>query len=138
MKNYIVYEKETGRIIRSGFCSDMDFDLQAQENESLLEGIVSVQGYIDNGNFVPFPKKPFSFYLFDYTTKQWYDPRTKETQWGVVREQRNNLLASSDWTQLLDIYIPNKSAWAAYRQQLRDVTTQSDPFNIIWPTPPQG
>ena len=27
-------------------------------------------------------------------------------------------------------------AWRTYRQQLRDVTSQPDPFNIVWPTPP--
>jgi hypothetical protein len=43
-----------------------------------------------------------------------------------------------DWTQLLDVNLPNKSIWAVYRQNLRNITTQPDPFNIIWPTPPQG
>jgi hypothetical protein len=26
--------------------------------------------------------------------------------------------------------------WSAYRQALRDVTTQTDPFSITWPTKP--
>ena len=26
--------------------------------------------------------------------------------------------------------------WLDYRQAMRDVTEQSDPLNIIWPTPP--
>jgi hypothetical protein len=82
---------------------------------------------------VAFPPKPSSFHTFDYTTKQWIDPRTNETQWAVVRIERNKLLAGSDWTQMPDAPEPNKAAWATYRQALRDITGQADPFNIVWP-----
>lgn len=60
-----------------------------------------------------------------------------ETVWPVIRAQRDALLAKSDWTQLPDVPLPAKAAWAEYRQALRDVTQQTDPHNIIWPTPPQ-
>lgn len=56
-----------------------------------------------------------------------------DTQWAVVRSQRNQMLKDCDWTQLPDSLV-DKAAWATYRQELRDVTKQSDPFNIIWPT----
>lgn len=138
MKNYIIYIKSTGQIVRFGTCEDFDFEIQTQEGESILDGQVAGESYIDNGNIVLIPNKPDVFYLFNYQTKQWYDPRTNETQWAVVRSQRDKLLQTSDWTQLLDINLPNKSIWAVYRQNLRDITKQSDPFNIIWPTPPQG
>jgi len=36
-----------------------------------------------------------------------------------------------------DVEISTKAAWATYRQELRDITTQSDPFNIIWPSKPE-
>lgn len=50
---------------------------------------------------------------------------------------RNQFLTSSDWTQLPDVTIANKPAWAVYRQALRDITAQSGfPFNINWPTRP--
>jgi hypothetical protein len=42
------------------------------------------------------------------------------------------MLKDCDWTQLADSPV-NKTAWAAYRQALRDITAQSDPFNIEWP-----
>lgn len=38
---------------------------------------------------------------------------------------------------LADIPAQTKSLWEPYRQELRDVTSQSDPFNIVWPTLPQ-
>lgn len=57
-------------------------------------------------------------------------------QWEETRMKRNALLGDSDWTQLSDVSGIDKTAWATYRQQLRDITTQADPFNITWPTEP--
>jgi len=54
------------------------------------------------------------------------------TQWQVIRTQRNQMLKDSDWTQVLDSPV-DKAAWATYRQALRDITTQADPFNVEWP-----
>jgi hypothetical protein len=53
-------------------------------------------------------------------------------QWGVVRAERNKLLAACDWTQLPDASA-DAAAWATYRQALRDITSQANPFNIVWP-----
>lgn len=58
-----------------------------------------------------------------------------EAQWSAVRADRNQRLADCDWTQLPDAPV-NAEDWASYRQALRDITTQSDPFNIQWPTEP--
>ena len=61
-----------------------------------------------------------------------------EQEWNGVRHRRNFVLSRSDWTQLPDAPLINTqmAAWATYRQALRDVTTQSDPFNILWPLSP--
>jgi len=61
-----------------------------------------------------------------------------ERQWDAVRADRNARLAASDWTQLADVPLneEEKAAWATYRQALRDVTTQVDPFEITWPEAP--
>lgn len=58
-----------------------------------------------------------------------------DAQWAVIRTERNALLAASDWTQLPDAPV-DAAAWAKYRQALRDVTQQPDPFNIVWPAEP--
>ena len=55
-----------------------------------------------------------------------------DTQWSAIRSARNELLKDSDWTQLSDSPV-DKAAWALYRQALRDITKQPDPFNISWP-----
>ena len=65
------------------------------------------------------------------------EPRPDEEVWPVIRARRAALLAESDWTQLPDVPLPTKEAWATYRQALRDITLQPDPHNIIWPTQPQ-
>jgi len=56
-------------------------------------------------------------------------------QWDVVRAERNKLLAACDWTQLPDASA-DATAWAAHRQALRDITSQANPFNIVWPAEP--
>ena len=53
-----------------------------------------------------------------------------------ARATRNDLLSSSDWTQVSDAPA-NKSAWASYRVLLRNIPAQSGfPDTITWPTAP--
>jgi hypothetical protein len=59
-----------------------------------------------------------------------------ENQWFIVRTQRNELLTECDWTQLADIPTETKELWQSYRQTLRDITSQSNPFSINWPVKP--
>lgn len=49
---------------------------------------------------------------------------------------RNALLAVSDWTQLPDVSISDKTDWATYRQQLRDLTNNPNWPNVDFPEPP--
>tara|TARA_R100000353_G_scaffold3362_4_gene5210 strand:- start:2367 stop:2636 length:270 start_codon:yes stop_codon:yes gene_type:complete len=55
-------------------------------------------------------------------------------QWNQVRFQRNEKLAETDWRASSDLTLSDD--WKSYRQALRDITTQSDPYNIAWPTEP--
>lgn len=59
---------------------------------------------------------------------EWYEQR--------MRTRRNELLVSSDWTQLPDAPV-NAAAWADYRQQLRDFpdTWTAGP-TVDFPDPP--
>jgi len=57
------------------------------------------------------------------------------SQWMKVRSERDSLLIACDWTQLPDAPV-DSIVWAAYRQALRDITEQEDPFNIVWPSEP--
>jgi hypothetical protein len=83
-------------------------------------------------------ESPGEFYRFEFSSKQWVPDTTEAIR--VVRARRDELLQQSDWTDTLsaknrlgqELY----DQWQTYRQALRDVTSQPDPFNIVWPTPP--
>ena len=56
-----------------------------------------------------------------------------------VRKERDALLAECDWVTLkaADTNTSVDDDWAAYRQSLRDVTTQDGfPYTVTWPTKP--
>ncbi|MCC2602744.1 tail fiber assembly protein [Sphingopyxis yananensis] len=58
-----------------------------------------------------------------------------------MRSRRDNLLSQSDHTQMPDYPLTSeqRTAWADYRQQLRDLPeTITDPADIIWPVAPTG
>ena len=53
-----------------------------------------------------------------------------------VRATRGEKLKETDWTQVADAPV-DKTAWAAYRQALRDITGQEGfPWTITWPEQP--
>lgn len=57
---------------------------------------------------------------------------------SACRSQRNQLLSSSDWTQLPDVPDSVKTKWSVYRQALRDIPQQSGfPVDVEWPEQPQ-
>lgn len=62
-------------------------------------------------------------------------PEDIAREWEGIRQERNRLLSECDWTQTPDA-TADKQAWLVYRQALRDITTQTDPINIVWPVPP--
>lgn len=57
---------------------------------------------------------------------------------NLETEDGFNLLQASDWAALPDVplTVEKRAEWANYRQALRDVTLQEDPFNITWPIQP--
>lgn len=56
-----------------------------------------------------------------------------------IRKHRADCLALCDWTQVSDapLTASQRTAWAAYRQSLRDLPSQPGfPASVTWPTPP--
>ena len=132
MKQFIAY-KANGQITKTGICQDETFALQG---DYVMEGTANdATQYIKNGQLVDMPPKPNGEFEFDYKTETW-EPNV-QMQWAMVKSQRNQLLAASDWTQLPDVPLATKEAWATYRQALRDITNQPDPFTIQWPAQPE-
>ena len=65
-----------------------------------------------------------------------YKARKDAEQATNVRNQRTEKLNDCDWTQIADS-TADKTAWATYRQALRDVPLQTGfPWEITWPTQP--
>ena len=78
-----------------------------------------------------------SHFIGDDTAK---DKRILDQKWADIRTKRNRLLTESDWVVVkakethANASIP--SDWVDYRTELRDITKQSDPDDITWPTKP--
>ena len=68
------------------------------------------------------------------------DARILAGKWADIRTRRNRELTESDWVVVkakeehINESIP--SDWMDYRTALRDITKQSDPDDITWPTKP--
>ncbi len=62
------------------------------------------------------------------------DARLLADKWESVRSERNSKLAETDYLALGDNTL--STVMKKYRQELRDVPTQSDPDNITWPVKP--
>ena len=64
----------------------------------------------------------------------------------LLREERNDRLIETDWTQMNDISSETKAKWSAYRQALRDMPATASPqldaghqldmTSVTWPTKP--
>jgi Phage tail assembly chaperone protein len=136
----LYYNPDTGRILR--YCSAPqpdELDALPAGTQCLESPFVDVgAAYVLDGKVVVIPKRPSDMHLFDWDAKVWVDQMTPAIKWAEVRGRRNYLLLETDWTHLPDtpLAAQSKQAWAQYRQALRDITAQSDPFHIVWPTPP--
>ena len=59
-----------------------------------------------------------------------------EWRWERIRIHRDNLLKDSDWRMVEDAPW-DKTAWASYRQALRDLPESvTNPADIVFPNPP--
>lgn len=126
----ILFDKNTLKI--SGYCSSAqpeveDYKLMSLKDEDDIRWIVINKDNKDNYS-----------YKIDEELKNAAALEDKEYAWKIVRNKRNSLLQSCDWTQLTDCDLTSseKSKWKIYRQSLRDITTCSDPKNINWPDKP--
>ena len=126
MKNFIVSDNK-GVILRTGTCSDIDLELQSNNDEFVMEGICedSDNHTVVNGQLIYTPKVP-----------------TVDEVQDEIRETRNYRLRASDWTQMPDAPLSDskKLEWATYRQQLRDLPSlylnETDINNVVFPEKP--
>lgn len=98
-------------------------------HNQLTEKLVPVTPYIENSTVYTVQVESLSPEEIAANT---------QSEWALVRNLRDKKLAECDWTQLADVPInaETKTAWTTYRQELRDITKQLDPYNIVWPKAP--
>ena len=60
-----------------------------------------------------------------------------EDNMKILRMERNNKLAETDWTQSRDVTLSNDADWKTYRQALRDITKDYTSLDdVVWPEKP--
>lgn len=123
MKSYVIYDTTTGYVIKTVTGSERLAQLNTKDGQAYIEGrVTEPDKMVVDGEIVDRPK----------TEEELYREAV-----GQVLMRRSAELNGSDWTQITDVPLANKEAWATYRQALRDITAQEGyPFNVIWPTPP--
>ena len=134
------YSGETGYTIVE--CTDEDVQARlVQLSDYQAEGVYNIKYYaskrdaeeildIDGKSHDP-KQYVQSHFVPDDTAK---DARLLADKWANVRRDRNSKLAETDYLALSDNTLADNMK--TYRQELRDVPTQSDPDNITWPTKP--
>ena len=95
--------------------------------------------YYANGEFLEKPEKPADCYFWSGNCWE-FDDKLFALE---LRSARNIKLSASDWTQMPDAPLTEqqRTAWAIYRQSLRDVPQNNlnaeSIDDIIWPTKPE-
>lgn len=76
--------------------------------------------------------------MMSYLDKVFAPDLDDEVRWERIRIYRDFLLKDSDWRMVEDACW-DKTLWAQYRQELRDLPqTQKDPSKIIFPSAPDA
>jgi hypothetical protein len=135
MISYYLYNDD-GQIVMTGSCCEPDLNLQKRPDLHLARGVADLRTqYVDKrGKLREMSARPSPFHTFNYKTKRWVGDES--AAWAGARARRAELLAASDWTQLPDVPAGTRERWAEYRQALRDITNQENPYSIAWPSEP--
>ena len=99
-----------------------------RDHDRLTQKLISCDPVLENGWV-------YKVAVADLTAEEIQS--AKDSAMAQIRGQRNSLLSACDWTQIADS-TADKTAWAAYRQALRDLpSTVSDARTFSdWPHDP--
>lgn len=141
MKEFTVFNEETGQVLRTGVCPDDLIPIQAMDGEQSIEGrFPDEEFYFQESSPIRIPDKPYGNFKWSNIKKAWEEIPTNIITDELIQnvlQKRQILLSGSDWTQLPDVPLETKSAWATYRQALRDITNQPGfPESVLWPNQP--
>jgi hypothetical protein len=96
MTTYALYKTATGQVIQTVTqpfgLPEVPPGLSGHAYVEVDDAFSDADGYISNGATVKFPMRPSASHAFDWTAKQWFDPRTlqdlKDAQWEEVKRWR--------------------------------------------------
>jgi len=124
MKKVTFFELSSGKITRKAVLED----------DMIVANLSDGEGWIE-GHFDSETKMIFEGFVVDIPPEE-IESYEIESAWKNLRETRNSILFGTDWTQAPDAPV-DRAAWAAYRQELRDLPENTtDPRNVVWPTLP--
>ena len=141
------YSGETGYTIVECRDEDVQAWLVQLDDYTSIDGVYNIKYYaskrdaeeildIDGNSHDPKQYVQSHFVPQDDTR----DARILAEKWADIRTRRNRELTESDWVVVkAKEEHPNASIpsdWVDYRTELRDITKQSDPDDITWPTKP--
>lgn len=138
---FIIHDNE-GKILQ--FMSGPLPDVEAACNYHGLkfletsENIAEEDHYVENGQVKPKPPPPSPHHQFDYTTKQWADPRTlddlKVQKWNEMKTQRDAVefggFVWNGYTFDSDQLSQQRIQGAAQMAQI--AASQGQPYSITW------
>lgn len=131
MKHYTVYEEASGVILKT---------LMQVKPPRLAAGEAFIVGNYPDDQFDIIDGAPV-LNVKQYESAEIVDDPVEQDELPAdqqARIQRDMALAATDWTQLADAPV-DRAAWAAYRQELRDITNQAGfPDDIVWPDQPNS
>ena len=84
------------------------------------------------------PKPTYTEVLAEITRLEKLEPMK------ILRAERNELIAATDWRATIDYQGTDQAEWLTYRQALRDLPATADPklengglTNVTWPEKPE-
>ncbi|MDD2767072.1 MAG: DUF4376 domain-containing protein [Candidatus Moranbacteria bacterium] len=129
---FTAISKQTGEVLYSGTAYNPS--VFSEGDTVVLEGKAYGPGYVIDNIHYKLPPQPSTNHTFNYTTKQWEDPRTlqdlKDAQWTLIKQARSNAeYAGFTWdgsTFDSDAISQNRITGAVALAQM------SDQFSIGW------
>jgi hypothetical protein len=123
--HFVVYDPNTGCILRSGHCAPDCWMLQARPHEAVLLGSGHQSTHyvdLERQTVVAKPARPSEAYVWDYKAREWWDPRTlddhRAARWEHIKARRDAELARPLRTEfgLVDFHANARAAIARLAQ----------------------
>lgn len=136
MNTFTLYDSSTGRVLFSGSASEPA--ALANPGTAVLVGEQHEDGWIEGGLHYPLPAQPSPHHVFEYTTKQWIDPRTiqelKDAKWSEIKTARNAAeFGTFTWDgSAFDSDAASQSRIQGAAQLATLALMNSQPFSIDW------